>query len=54
MNAFQSNTNAETDESLIESAQVIEDFAFRYASFNLYGSHREERIENQHIGKRLI
>ncbi|XP_078355773.1 adhesion G protein-coupled receptor L4-like, partial [Oculina patagonica] len=35
--------------NLIDSTQIIEDFAFKYASFNLNASNTEERKENKHI-----
>ena len=37
--------------NLIYSTQLIEEFAFRYASFNLNSTRNEERTENEHIGK---
>ena len=51
--ALQSNTKEESDGSMIESARVIEEFAFRYAPFNLNASKNTERKENQHIGQPL-
>lgn len=35
--------------NLIYSTQLIEEFAFRYASFNLNSTRNEERTENEHI-----
>ena len=37
--------------NLIYSTQLIEEFAFRYGSFNLNSTRNEERTENEHIGK---
>jgi len=47
------DTKTDHDYPMMESARVIEEFAFRYASFNLNASKRQERKENQHIGKLL-
>jgi len=43
------DTKTDHDYPMMESARVIEEFAFRYASFNLNASKRQERKENQHI-----
>ncbi|XP_058954251.2 adhesion G-protein coupled receptor D1 isoform X2 [Pocillopora verrucosa] len=40
--------------NLIYSAQLIEEFAFRYASFNLNSTRNEERTENEHIGAKGV
>lgn len=45
--------NKESEDNIIDSARVVEDFAFKYASFNLNSSRNQERRENQHIGKTL-
>ena len=50
---MQENSKTEIGEGIMLSARAIEEFAFKYASFNLNASKREERKENQHIGKKI-
>lgn len=52
--SVQSINKPRSDVNLIESTQAIEEFAFKYASFNLNASKTEERKKNNHIGKALI
>ena len=54
IHALQENSKTEIGEGIMLSARAIEEFAFKYASFNLNASKREERKENQHIGKKNI
>ena len=53
IHALQENSKTDTGEGIMLSARAIEEFAFKYASFNLNASKREERKENQHIGKKI-
>lgn len=50
--SVQSTSKLRSDVNVIQSTQTIEEFAFKYASFNLNTSHTEERKENKHIGKK--
>ena len=50
--SVQSTSKERNDINLIQSTQTIEEFAFKYASFNLNASNTEERKENKHIGKK--
>ena len=50
--SVQSKSKERNDINLIQSTQTIEEFAFKYASFNLNASNTEERKENKHIGKK--
>ena len=50
--SVQSTSKQRNDINFIQSTQTIEDFAFKYASFNLNASNTEERKENKHIGKK--
>lgn len=50
--SVQSMSKLRGDINVIQSTQTIEEFAFKYASFNLNTSHTEERKENKHIGKK--
>ena len=54
IHALQENSKTEIGEGIMLSARAIEEFAFKYASFNLNASKRDERKENQHIGKKKI
>ena len=54
IHALQENSKTEIGEGIMLSARAIEEFAFKYPSFNLNASKREERKENQHIGKKYI
>ncbi|KAJ7389275.1 hypothetical protein OS493_032432 [Desmophyllum pertusum] len=47
--SVQSINKPRFDVNLIESTQAIEEFAFKYASFNLNASKTEERKKNNHI-----
>jgi len=47
--SVQSMSKLRGDINVIQSTQTIEEFAFKYASFNLNTSHPEERKENKHI-----
>ncbi|CAH3166343.1 unnamed protein product [Porites lobata] len=49
IHALQENSKTEIGEGIMLSARAIEEFAFKYASFNLNASKRDERKENQHI-----
>ncbi|CAH3026764.1 unnamed protein product, partial [Porites evermanni] len=49
IHALQENSKTEIGECIMLSARAIEEFAFKYASFNLNASKREERKENQNI-----
>ncbi|XP_073250628.1 adhesion G-protein coupled receptor D1-like [Porites lutea] len=49
IHALQENSKTEIGEGIMLSARAIEVYAFKYASFNLNASKREERKENQHI-----
>ena len=51
--SVQSTSKLRTDLNLIQSTQTIEEFAFKYASFNLNASNTDERKENKHIGKKI-
>lgn len=51
---MQSTSKLRSDINVIQSTQTIEEFAFKYASFNLNTSHTEERKENKHIGKKKL
>ena len=53
IHALQENSKTEIGEGIMLSARAIEEFAFKYASFNLNTSKRDERKENQHIGKKI-
>ena len=53
IHALQENSKTEIGEGIMLSARAIEVYAFKYASFNLNASKREERKENQHIGKKI-
>lgn len=50
--SVQSTSKPRNGINLIQSTQSIEEFAFKYASFNLNASNTEERKENKHIGKK--
>ena len=52
IHALQENSKSEIGEGIMLSTRAIEEFAFKYASFNLNASKREERRENQKIGKK--
>ena len=54
IHALQENSKTEIGEGIMLSARAIEEFAFKYASFNLKASKRDERKENQHIGKKIF
>ncbi|XP_068737030.1 adhesion G protein-coupled receptor L3-like [Montipora capricornis] len=47
--SMKTSGNKDIEKNVIESVQAIEDFAFKYASFNLNSSKTQERKENQHI-----
>ncbi|KAM7449252.1 hypothetical protein ABFA07_002809 [Porites harrisoni] len=49
IHALQENSKTEIGEGIMLSARAIEEFAFKYASFNLNAPKRDERQENQHI-----
>ena len=48
----QSTSKLRNDINIIQSTQTIEEFAFKYASFNLNASNTAERKENKHIGNK--
>lgn len=50
MHSMEENSKTAIGESIMLSAKIIEEFAFKYASFNLNTSKREARKKNQHIG----
>ena len=50
MHSMEENSKTAIGESIMLSARAIEEFAFKYASFNLNASKREARKKNQHIG----
>ena len=50
MHSMEENPKTAIGESIMLSARAIEEFAFKYASFNLNASKRETRKKNQHIG----
>ena len=50
MHSMEENSKTAIGESIMLSARAIEEFAFKYASFNLNTSKREARKKNQHIG----
>ena len=52
--SMKTSGNKDIEKNVIESVQAIEDFAFKYASFNLNSSKTQERKENQHIGKKKV
>ncbi|KAM7449250.1 hypothetical protein ABFA07_002808 [Porites harrisoni] len=49
MHSMEENSQTAIGESIMLSARAIEEFAFKYASFNLNASKREARKKNQHI-----
>ena len=50
MHSMEENSQTAIGESIMLSARAIEEFAFKYASFNLNASKREARKKNQRIG----
>lgn len=50
MHSTEENSKTAIGESIMLSARAIEEFAFKYASFNLNASKREARKKNQRIG----
>lgn len=50
MHSMEENSKTAIGESIMLSARAIEEFAFKYASFNLNASNREARKKNQRIG----
>ena len=50
MHSMKENSQTAIGESIMLSARAIEEFAFKYASFNLNASKREARKKNQRIG----
>ena len=50
MHSMEENSQTAIGESIMLSARAIEEFAFKYASFNLNASKREARKKNQNIG----
>ena len=50
MHSMEENSKTAIGESIMLSARAIEEFAFKYASFNLNASKREARKKNQRIG----
>ncbi|XP_067047272.1 adhesion G protein-coupled receptor L3-like isoform X2 [Acropora muricata] len=47
--SLKANASKDVEDNVIESAQAIEDFAFKYALVNLNASKNQERKTNQHI-----
>ena len=54
MHSMEENSKTAIGESIMLSAKIIEEFAFKYASFNLNTSKREARKKNQHIGTKRV
>lgn len=52
--SLKANASKDIEDNVIESAQAIEDFAFKYALLNLNASKNQERKKTQHIGEKNV